>query len=147
MIHLILKTINQEEENTYFWIQKIEDTTNKTLTSKKRELCLEQSQLLQCANPSIIPNEACLQTPQMLPPTSSSSSSTKVPDSCFQYFPSLQHNDSVLQNHKGTSHQSPTTYNSLLIRSHVLLLSVYFEILPTFKFGLLLCCPLHQDIL
>uniref|UniRef100_A0A383ZA33 gamma-interferon-inducible protein 16-like isoform X1 n=1 Tax=Balaenoptera acutorostrata scammoni TaxID=310752 RepID=A0A383ZA33_BALAS len=69
----------KEEENTYFWIQKIEDTTNKTLTSKKRELCLEQSQLLQCANPSIIPNEACLQTPQMLPPTSSSSSSTKKP--------------------------------------------------------------------
>ncbi|KAB0394716.1 hypothetical protein E2I00_017339, partial [Balaenoptera physalus] len=69
----------KEEENTYFWIQKIEDTTNKTLTSKKRELCLEQSQLPQCANPSIIPNEACLQTPQMLPPTSSSSSSTKKP--------------------------------------------------------------------
>ncbi|XP_036729462.1 gamma-interferon-inducible protein 16-like [Balaenoptera musculus] len=69
----------KEEENTYFWIQKIEDTTNKTLTSKKRELCLEQSQLPQCASPSIIPNEACLQTPQMLPPTSSSSSSTKKP--------------------------------------------------------------------
>ncbi|XP_061039231.1 gamma-interferon-inducible protein 16-like isoform X1 [Eubalaena glacialis] len=69
----------KEEENTYFWIQKIEGTTNKTLTSKKRELCLEQSQLPQCANPSIIPNEGCLQTPQMLPPTSSSSSSTKKP--------------------------------------------------------------------
>ncbi|XP_068397187.1 interferon-activable protein 203-like isoform X1 [Eschrichtius robustus] len=69
----------KEEEHTYFWIQKIEDTTNKTLTSKKRELCLEQSQLPQCADPSIIPNEACLQTPQMLPPTSSSSSSTKKP--------------------------------------------------------------------
>ncbi|XP_022415041.1 interferon-activable protein 203-like isoform X2 [Delphinapterus leucas] len=69
----------KEEENAYFWIQKIEDTTNKTLDSKKKELCLEQSQLPQCANRSILPNEGCLQTPQMLPPTSSSSSSTKKP--------------------------------------------------------------------
>ncbi|XP_032494706.1 interferon-activable protein 203-like isoform X1 [Phocoena sinus] len=69
----------KEEENTYFWIQKIEDTTNKTLDSMKKELCLEQSQLPQCANRSIIPNEGCLQTPQMLPPTSSSSSSAKKP--------------------------------------------------------------------
>ncbi|TKC48389.1 hypothetical protein EI555_001939, partial [Monodon monoceros] len=56
-----------------------EDTTNKMLDSKKKELCLEQSQLPQCANRSILPNEGCLQTPQMLPPTSSSSSSTKKP--------------------------------------------------------------------
>ncbi|XP_066895366.1 interferon-activable protein 203-like isoform X2 [Kogia breviceps] len=69
----------KEEENTYFLIQKIEDTTNKTLDSKETKLCPEQSQLPQCANPSIIPNEGCLQTPQMLPPTSSSSSSTKKP--------------------------------------------------------------------
>ncbi|XP_059991635.1 gamma-interferon-inducible protein 16 isoform X1 [Lagenorhynchus albirostris] len=69
----------KEEENTYFWIQRIEDTTNKTLDSKKKKLCPEQSQLPQCANFSIIPNEGCLQTPQMLPPTSSSSSSTKKP--------------------------------------------------------------------
>nr|XP_019788429.2 interferon-activable protein 203-like isoform X1 [Tursiops truncatus] len=69
----------KEEENTYFGIQRIEDTTNKTLDSKKKKLCPEQSQLPQCANFSIIPNEGCLQTPQMLPPTSSSSSSTKKP--------------------------------------------------------------------
>ncbi|XP_067584381.1 interferon-activable protein 203-like isoform X1 [Pseudorca crassidens] len=69
----------KEEENTYFWIQRIEDTTNKTLDSKKKKLCPEQSQLPQCANFSMIPNEGCLQTPQMLPPTSSSSSSTKKP--------------------------------------------------------------------
>ncbi|XP_059888279.1 interferon-activable protein 203-like [Delphinus delphis] len=69
----------KEEENTYFGIQRIEDTTNKTLDSKKKKLCPEQSQLPQYANFSIIPNEGCLQTPQMLPPTSSSSSSTKKP--------------------------------------------------------------------
>lgn len=83
---MILKIINQKEENAHLSVGKIEDMTTRT-ADPRMKLSLEQSQVLGIPAYSTIPTENCLQTPQKLPPTTSSSSSTKVPDSHFQYFP------------------------------------------------------------
>ncbi|XP_057583259.1 gamma-interferon-inducible protein 16-like [Hippopotamus amphibius kiboko] len=68
----------KEEDDTYFWTQKLKDTTTETVDSKMK-LSPAQRQLPQLPTFSIIPTGGCLQTPQMLSPTSSSSSSAKKP--------------------------------------------------------------------
>nr|ASY91967.1 interferon gamma inducible protein 16-like protein transcript variant 3 [Bubalus bubalis] len=67
----------KKEENAHLSIGKIEDITTRT-ADPRMKLSLEQSQVLGIPTCSTIPIENCLQTPQKLPPTTSSSSSTKV---------------------------------------------------------------------
>nr|ASY91966.1 interferon gamma inducible protein 16-like protein transcript variant 2 [Bubalus bubalis] len=68
----------KKEENAHLSIGKIEDITTRT-ADPRMKLSLEQSQVLGIPTCSTIPIENCLQTPQKLPPTTSSSSSTKKP--------------------------------------------------------------------
>ncbi|XP_014652530.1 PREDICTED: gamma-interferon-inducible protein 16-like isoform X2 [Ceratotherium simum simum] len=59
--------------------KKRKDITNKTEESKRMKLFQEQNQLPESSITSPCPTEGCLQTPQMPPPTPSSSSLTKKP--------------------------------------------------------------------
>ncbi|XP_058392792.1 interferon-activable protein 203-like [Diceros bicornis minor] len=59
--------------------KKRKDITNKTEESKRMKLFQEQNQLPESSTTSPCPTEGCLQTPQMPPPTPSSSSLTKKP--------------------------------------------------------------------
>nr|ASY91972.1 interferon gamma inducible protein 16-like protein transcript variant 2 [Capra hircus] len=68
---------SKKEENACLSTGKIEDITTRT-ADPRMKLSLEQSQLLQIPTCSIMPTKNCLQTPQKLPPTTSSSSSIKV---------------------------------------------------------------------
>ncbi|XP_052493233.1 interferon-activable protein 203-like [Budorcas taxicolor] len=68
----------KKEENACLSTGKIEDITTRT-ADPRMKLSLEQSQLLIIPTCSITPTKNCLQTPQKLPPTTSSSSSTKKP--------------------------------------------------------------------
>ncbi|XDB49120.1 hypothetical protein AB1E18_002703 [Capra hircus] len=69
---------SKKEENACLSTGKIEDITTRT-ADPRMKLSLEQSQLLQIPTCSIMPTKNCLQTPQKLPPTTSSSSSIKKP--------------------------------------------------------------------
>lgn len=69
---------SKKEENACLSTGKIEDITTRT-ADPRMKLSLEQSQLLQIPTCSVMPTKNCLQTPQKLPPTTSSGSSTKKP--------------------------------------------------------------------
>ncbi|XP_055258762.1 interferon-activable protein 203-like [Moschus berezovskii] len=69
---------SKKEENACLSIGKTEDITTRT-ANPRMKLSLERSPFLESPVYGVIPIENCLQTPQKLPPTTSSSSSTKKP--------------------------------------------------------------------